>query len=100
MRPDGHREGRDIVHYHVYILQSKRNGRYYIGSTNNLERRMMEHGTGKTKSLRYLRPLICVLAQKYSTALEARKIEKKLKQFKSKAILDKIVSEKKITLGL
>lgn len=29
--------------YYVYILASKRNGTLYIGVTNNLENRMMEH---------------------------------------------------------
>ena len=29
--------------YYVYILTSKRNGTLYIGLTNDLERRMLEH---------------------------------------------------------
>jgi len=29
--------------FYTYVLQSQKNSRYYIGSTNNLERRFKEH---------------------------------------------------------
>ena len=32
--------------YHVYILQSLKTERLYIGHTNNLERRLKEHNIG------------------------------------------------------
>ena len=33
--------------YFVYILQSLKTGRLYIGHTNNLDRRVEEHNTGR-----------------------------------------------------
>lgn len=85
---------------YVYILRSLVNGRYYVGSTNDLERRLNEHNSGKTKSIKNLRPLEVVFSKKFITLEEARKIEVKLRKFKSRKILDKIVAEQTINLGL
>jgi len=42
--------------YYVYILKSCKNGRYYIGCTSNIEKRLSEHNKGKTKSTRLFMP--------------------------------------------
>ncbi len=34
--------------YYVYILKSKKNKRWYTGSTNNLRKRFKEHNNGKS----------------------------------------------------
>ncbi len=47
--------------YKVYILQSERNGRYYIGFTKDIESRIDLHNKGRVKSTRYIRPLLCIL---------------------------------------
>jgi len=39
--------------YYVYIIKNKDNGRLYIGSTTDLQRRLAEHNRGKTKSTRF-----------------------------------------------
>ncbi|MBI4467106.1 MAG: GIY-YIG nuclease family protein [Acidobacteria bacterium] len=66
----------------VYVLQSDRDARFYIGSTENLERRLAEHNRGKTRSLRHRHPLRLVYAERFDTSEEARKREKQLKSFK------------------
>ncbi|MCK4905763.1 GIY-YIG nuclease family protein [bacterium] len=82
----------------VYILQSGRNGRYYIGSTNNIDRRFKEHVEGIVKATCNLRPLLLVFQQEYKTLLEARRVERKLKRFKRKDIIKRIIKEKEIFL--
>ncbi len=79
----------------VYILKSLKNHRYYIGSTNNLKRRLEEHNRGKTTSLKYLRPLKLLFKQKYASLTQARKIEYKLKKLKRKDIVERIIKENK-----
>jgi len=36
--------------YYVYILLSEKDGKFYIGSTNDLRRRVKEHQSGKNVS--------------------------------------------------
>ena len=92
-------KGRVINMYFVYILQSEKNGRYYIGSTNNLERRILEHNSGKTKSLKYLRPLKIVFKKDFKEEYEARQIENKLKKLKNRNIIERIIVEQELKMG-
>lgn len=65
--------------YHVYILRSLKNGSYYKGVTNNIDRRLMEHNSQKEKSTsRYVPWVICLLIEKQSRS-EAMILERKLK---------------------
>jgi len=68
--------------YYTYILQSLKDGRYYIGSTSNLERRLHEHNSGKTKSLRYRRPLVLVYSESFVSRGLAELREKEIKAYK------------------
>ncbi len=85
--------------YFVYILQSEKNGKYYIGSTSNLERRILEHNSGKTRSLKYLIPLKVVFKKKFETINEAIKIERKLKIMKNRSIIEQIVKDQNLKMG-
>ena len=43
--------------WYVYILRSKKDGRLYVGSTDDLKRRLEEHREGRCESTRPRRPL-------------------------------------------
>ncbi|MFA5927163.1 MAG: GIY-YIG nuclease family protein [Patescibacteria group bacterium] len=81
----------------IYIL-SLANGQYYIGSTHDVERRLIEHNSGKTKSIRHKLPARLVFRQEIATLPEARKTEYKLKQKKSKRIIETIITSGKIEI--
>ena len=36
--------------YHVYVLQSQKDGKFYTGFTDNLKRRLKEHNAGEEPS--------------------------------------------------
>jgi putative endonuclease len=40
----------------IYILQSEINGRFYVGITSHLRRRIKEHNSGNNKSTASLKP--------------------------------------------
>ena len=84
----------------VYILQSEVNGRYYVGSTNNLRRRILEHNNGQSKYTNLTKPFKLMFSKEYSTLGEARKIEYKLKKFKRRDILEKIIESGEIKLRI
>ena len=66
----------------VYILRGVR--RYYIGATDNLERRMAEHKRGSNHTThRFGGQIELVVAKELPSMAEARKIERILKQKKN-----------------
>ncbi len=75
----------------VYILQSRKNSRYYIGSTDNIERRLKQHNNGLAVSTKNIRPLELKAILQCNTIEEARINEHKLKDYKSRKIIEKVV---------
>jgi len=65
--------------YKVYLLKSLKDNKYYIGQTDNLERRFGEHNSGKSKSTKNRRPFILIGYENYSTRNEARYREYRIK---------------------
>ena len=80
----------------VYILKSKRNGRFYIGSTNNVERRYSQHCEGMVYSTKRLLPIELVFQQEFSDINTARRVERRLKSFKRHDIIERIIADGKI----
>ncbi|MEX0751545.1 MAG: GIY-YIG nuclease family protein [Xanthobacteraceae bacterium] len=72
-----------MARFFVYLLASRRNGTLYVGVTNNLARRMIEH---KTKSApgftRQYGADRLVHAEQYASILEARARERTLKRWR------------------
>ena len=77
----------------VYILQSLKNERYYIGSTQDIETRLKEHNGGLVKATRHLAPLELKTIISCETIVEARKAEYRLKKYKSRRIIDKVIKD-------
>ena len=73
--------------YFTYILKSLKTERLYIGHTDNLQRRIHEHNSNKSKSTRFRGPWELLFSKEFPTRSEAIKFELKLKSFKNKDYL-------------
>jgi putative endonuclease len=78
---------------YVYILQDRLTGRFYIGSTTDINRRLRQHEHGSTKTTARMHSKKLVFSQEFSELRTARRIEVRLKQFKRRDFIEKIVRE-------
>jgi putative endonuclease len=78
--------------YLVYILKSE-SGKYYVGSTNDLDRRLKQHADHHTPSTHRLGKLNLVLFQEYKSLKDARSVEYKIKSLKRKDYIEKIIKD-------
>ena len=51
--------------YYVYVLESKKDRKHYIGFTEDLNRRIIEHTKGEVESTKKRRPLELVYYEAY-----------------------------------
>jgi putative endonuclease len=65
--------------YYVYVIQSRMNGRFYVGSTKDVENRLREHNAGESKSTHAGKPWELLHVESYGTLAEARRQESKIK---------------------
>ena len=77
----------------VYILRSLKSNRFYIGSAADVDKRIDEHNRGRVKSTKAFIPFELVFKQEYETYTQARSVEVRLKKYKRKDFLDKIVKD-------
>ena len=72
---------------YVYVLKSLKNGRFYIGHTNNLERRLIEHNSGHTTSTHSKGPYEFVRVEQFTSRIDAVRRELFLKSGKGYEVL-------------
>ncbi|MEO2053622.1 MAG: GIY-YIG nuclease family protein [Allomuricauda sp.] len=65
--------------YFAYVLRSLIDGRLYKGHTKDVQKRLLEHNSGKTKSTKGFMPWELVYFEEIETSAEARKREQYFK---------------------
>ncbi|MCU0641746.1 MAG: GIY-YIG nuclease family protein [Candidatus Margulisbacteria bacterium] len=77
--------------FYVYVLESERNGKYYVGSTAQPEDRLKAHNAGKVRSTKAYLPYRIIHKEAFLTYTEARRRELDLKKRKSRRFIRELV---------
>ena len=78
--------------YFVYVLKSDKDQSTYIGCTTDIERRLIEHNEGRTRSIKHKVPFRLVYYEAYLDKTTALKREIKLKKssYEKEKLFDRI----------
>ena len=76
-----------MMKYYTYVLRSQKDQNLYVGMTNDLDRRVRSHNSGRVRSTKGRRPLILIYHEVYETKSEARRRELFLKTGKGREFL-------------
>jgi putative endonuclease len=79
--------------FYVYILQSLKDEKLYIGYSSNLKRRLEEHKTGGSKSTKCRLPFRLVYYEAHISEDDAKRREKYFKTDKGKSTLKLMLRE-------
>ncbi len=71
----------------VYVIQSLKDGRFYVGMSENVDLRLKQHNKGMTTSTRFYKPWKLLFFEEYVSRAEARKREIYLKSGSGKEFI-------------
>ena len=75
--------------FFVYVIKSLSHKNRYVGSTDNIDKRIREHNLGKCRYTKGRIPWSLIFSETYSTRNEAMKRERFLKSGKGREWLNK-----------
>jgi putative endonuclease len=79
--------------YFVYILHSEKCDRYYIGYYEDLEARLDRYNRGMVTATKNCKPYNIKASKTFSTEIEARREELRLKKMKSRKYLEWLIQD-------
>ena len=80
------------VAYFVYILQSKKTGRYYVGSAANPDDRLLDHNRTTRGFTARHRPWQIVFTLDLGTKTNAQAAERRIKRWKSRKLIETVIA--------
>jgi len=79
--------------YYVYVIESINFGKHYSGFTEDLEKRLKEHNSGRTRSNKAYRPFKYIYTEEHSSIEDARKREVYFKTAAGRRYIKKILAQ-------
>ena len=80
-----------FIMWTVYVLRSLKSGKHYVGMSQDVKRRLMEHNSGKSKFTSGHMPWKIIYCEEFSNSMEAREREKYFKSAAGKKYLQQKV---------
>ncbi len=77
--------------YFIYAIKSNSRNYIYVGITNSLKRRLVEHNEGKNKTTKPYGPFELIYFEEANNRLKAREREKYLKSGVGKEFLKSLI---------
>ena len=81
------------MEYFVYILYSDRLGKYYVGQTGDLSKRLERHNSGRERFTRKGFPWVLVHKESCNSRSAAMGLEKKIKNLGARRYLEGLRKE-------
>jgi putative endonuclease len=78
--------------YYTYILYSEKLDKHYVGSTNDLLRRLADHNRGKTAYARLGMPWVLRYHEQFNSKSEAVRREMEIKGKKSRKYIENLIA--------
>jgi len=79
--------------YFVYIIQSLGDGSFYIGQTSDIEKRLLSHNAGLTRSTKHKLPWKLVYTEEYKNRKDAIVRERFLKKQRNREFYKKLIKQ-------
>ncbi|NNE56137.1 MAG: GIY-YIG nuclease family protein [Flavobacteriales bacterium] len=79
-----------MAKFHVYILQSEKTNKFYVGQTFDLNSRLIRHNKGYVRSTKNGRPWAIVHHEEFSTRKEAIARELQIKSWKDRSMVERL----------
>jgi putative endonuclease len=77
--------------FHTYILKSQSTGRFYVGHTENLTKRIFEHNNNRAKSIKNRGLWQLYYSEAFETRSQAAQREREIKSMKSRLYIESLV---------
>ncbi|MDP3764868.1 MAG: GIY-YIG nuclease family protein [bacterium] len=78
--------------FYIYILKSKINGAYYVGSTKNICIRLKMHNNSLVKSTKRYMPWEVIYSEKFPSLSDARNRELQIKSWKKRLAIERLIN--------
>lgn len=77
--------------YYVYVLRSLKDRLFYVGFSENVEQRVIDHNIGKNISTKHRRPLELIFYEAFLNKADALRRESYFKTTKGKVTLKQML---------